>query len=122
VAKAFDRRIIDGPRGVRAGVLAVKGSIGGGTVEGLRGEIDALVKEGVVSVVIDCERVDYINSTGLGMLLLCLDELEAAGGRLVLSRVSDRAMLVIEMLGFGPALEIVSGEDEARELFWGEAA
>ena len=64
----------------------------------------------------DCRNVPYINSTGLGTILLFMDRLESAGGSLILARLSDKALMVIEMLGFAPALDIVEDQAQAVSL------
>ena len=64
-------------------------------------------------VIFDGKNVPYINSTGLGTILRFMDMLQDVGGNLVLSQLSDKALMVIEMLGFASALDIVEDNDSA---------
>ena len=114
----LEERTLSGPDGARASVLALTGHIDARNVDELRGILDAVIEAGGCNVVLDCEHLDYINSTGLGLVIEYLDRLESLGGMLVLSRLSDKALTVVEMLGFGPALNMANGDAEAAALFW----
>ncbi len=99
-----------------ATVLDIHGSIDGMSQDRFREEMDSLLKSGASHLILDCGDVDFINSSGLGTILMIKDDLNRLGGMLVLMRMSDRALMVIEMLGFAPVLDIVESEARALEL------
>ena len=102
--------------GELATVLDIHGSIDGTSEARLRGEMESLIKAGAHQLILDCRDVDFINSSGLGAILMFKDELARLGGALVLMHMSERALMVIEMLGFGPTLDIAENEAQALEL------
>jgi anti-anti-sigma factor len=99
-----------------ATILEVRGSIDSSTERQLRRHLDDLVRAGARHIVFDGKHVPYINSTGLGTILMYMDKLQELGGNLVLTQLSDKALMVIEMLGFAPALDIVDDQASAVEV------
>jgi len=57
-------------------------------------------------VTLDCGRLDYISSAGLGVLLKTQKRLMAAGGKLRLTRVSRHLRDVFQYSGFDRIFEI----------------
>jgi anti-sigma B factor antagonist len=60
--------------------------------------------QGVVTL--DCSRLEYISSAGLGVLLKTQKRLMAAGGKLRLSRVSRHLRDIFQYSGFDRIFEI----------------
>jgi anti-sigma B factor antagonist len=58
-------------------------------------------------VVIDFEKIEYISSAGLRVLVLADQELNKNGGELSVTHVSDHIMDIFEMTGFDNMLTIV---------------
>ena len=53
-----------------------------------------------VDVVIDCERLEYIASSGLRILLSILKKTKAGGSKVTLLNVNDEIRTVFELTGF----------------------
>ena len=72
-------------------VLALAGKLMGGPEMGEFGErIAELKKTGIKRVVLDMGEVEWINSTGLGMIISAYTTLTRDGGGVKLARVGDR--------------------------------
>ena len=82
----------------------------------LRGQLDSLIRSGARHIVLDCKNAAYINSTGLGTILMFMDKIEELGGTLLLASPSDKALMVIELLGFASVLNVVRDESEAVDI------
>lgn len=52
------------------------------------------------SIVIDCEQLDYISSSGLRLLLSLRKEVAAKGGHLKIQHIHDDILQVFKMTGF----------------------
>jgi len=117
----FEYRVMEGPGGARAALVELTGSLDSGTVREFKDVLDAYIDSGMRDLVLDFERVDFMGSSGFAVVLGCLERM-GAGGALLLSRVPDRVLLVAEVLGLGPVLDIVADEHEAREVLWGKRA
>lgn len=82
-------------------VLAPKGKImGGPDSTELHEKLRDLIKGNAKKVTIDLSDVDWMNSTGLGILISGLTTMRNAGGELKLARVTDKiqSLLVITKL------------------------
>jgi anti-sigma B factor antagonist len=68
-------------------------------------------------VVIDGEKLDYISSTGLRVLLVAAKRLKAVDGRIVLSSLKPHILEVFEIAGFKSIFPIYGNVDQAaRQL------
>ena len=65
-------------------ILALKGRITVGEVTPVRDKITELVAAGHIQIVLDLQHVDYIDSTGLGNVVISYTQVKNAGGALKL--------------------------------------
>ena len=63
--------------------------------------------DGITEVIIDLEKVDYVSSGGLRVLLKTQQEMETRGGTVKAIHVSAPIMMVFELVGF---LELLTVE------------
>jgi anti-sigma B factor antagonist len=87
-----------GPSGDCA-VLQVSGEIDLYTAPVLRERIQDLAAKGTVHIIADLSRVDFLDSTGLGVLVGGLRRLREAGGSLTLVISAPRIRRVFEITG-----------------------
>lgn len=80
-------------------ILAVKGEIDVYTAPRLRERIVELANQGHYEVVIDLNGVDFLDSTGLGVLVGGLKRLRSHDGDLVLVCTQQRILRVFEITG-----------------------
>jgi HptB-dependent secretion and biofilm anti anti-sigma factor len=72
-----------------------------------RAATDALMQAaGTREIVINFSRVDYIDSSALGMLLLLREKAEAAGKQVTLSGLQGTAKQVLEVANFSKLFTI----------------
>ena len=62
--------------------------------------------DGVNSLEIDMEKLEYISSAGLRVLLAAKKQMDAANGALTVTHVCDEIMEVFDMTGFSDILSI----------------
>ena len=65
-------------------ILALSGDLDYGECSAFRMNIDRILKSGPAATIVDLSRLDYLDSSGLGLLLALSKEYGARGGRLVL--------------------------------------
>jgi anti-sigma B factor antagonist len=87
----------DGADGVA--VVRVIGELDSATAPRLREELIGLINRGIRSVTVDLARLDFIDSTGLGVLVSAMKRLREHGGDLVLQSPKPSAMRVLEITG-----------------------
>lgn len=67
-----------------AQVLTLVGDLDYAECAALRVQIDKILREQPTAVIVDLAALDYLDSSGLGLLLSLSKELSAAGGKLIL--------------------------------------
>ena len=90
---------IDVTRTGDAAVVWVIGELDLATAPRLREEIDALVGSGVCAVTVDLARLEFIDSTGLSVLVMALKHMREHGGELALRSLSPRTLKVLQTAG-----------------------
>lgn len=68
---------------------------------------EALARPNVTKVTMDLSRVDYLDSSALGMLLLLRDKAKAANRAVTLSGCSAAVRQVLDVANFGKLFTIV---------------
>ena len=101
-----------GPAGDCA-VLQVTGEVDVYTAPLLRERIQELAAGGAVHLIADLGPVDFIDSTGLGVLVGGLKRLRGDGGSLALVITTPRILRVFEMTGLTKALAVWPSASDA---------
>lgn len=94
-------------------VLAVSGEVDVATAPRLREKLVGLVGEGRSRIVVDLEKVDFIDSTGLGVLVGALKRVRTNDGDLALVCTGPRILKVFEITGLTKVFAIHRTVDEA---------
>ncbi len=76
-----------------------------------------ILGQGRKKLLMDFKDVDYINSTGLRVLLLALQQLKKSQGKLVLSTIKDYMKEVFEISGYTEIFPIYATQEEALGHF-----
>ena len=79
--------------------VGVQGELDVYTASMLRQTLNDLLTDGATSLIIDMERLSYIDSTGLGVLVGALKQARDLGGDLRLRGLSAQAFNVFEITG-----------------------
>src|ERR1700694_5090410 len=92
-------------------VLSVKGEVDVYTAPRLREKLVELVSEGHRQIVADLEGVDFLDSTGLGVLVGGLKRLRSHEGDLTLVCTQPRILKVFEITGLTSVFTISATVD-----------
>jgi len=95
-----------------ASIVAVEGEIDVYTAPKLRDKITELVGDGVYHLVIDMEKVEFLDSTGLGVLVGGLKKVRAHDGSLELICSQERLLKIFRITGLAKVFTI-HGSPEA---------
>ena len=109
----FEVRFRTLDKAAHAALAEVTGAVDTATLDDFQAAIDDARKAGSTRIVVDFSKVQFVNSTGLGLLVKVSDSLKEAGGGLALIRVPAKVRLVIEMLGLDTYFTLRENEDEA---------
>jgi len=94
-------------------VVGLNGRLDSGTSDSLAQRLHHLIDGGERRLVIDGEKLDYISSTGLRVLLVAAKRLKAVDGRIVLSSLKPHILEVFEIAGFTSIFPIYGTTDQA---------
>ncbi|MBF4163258.1 anti-sigma factor antagonist [Nocardioides acrostichi] len=94
-------------------VVAVGGEIDVYTAPKLRDKITELVAAGTYDLVIDMESVEFLDSTGLGVLVGGLKKVRAHDGSLSLVCTQDRLLKIFRITGLAKVFVIHETADAA---------
>jgi anti-sigma B factor antagonist len=94
-------------------IVAVGGEIDVYTAPKLRDKITELVAAGVYDIVIDMEGVEFLDSTGLGVLVGGLKKVRAHDGSLQLICNQDRLLKIFRITGLAKVFVIHESADAA---------
>jgi anti-sigma B factor antagonist len=96
-------------------VVDVRGEVDVYTSPKLRERLVALVNDGALRVVVNLDGVDFIDSTGLGVLVGVLKRLRARGGSLSLVCGQDGLLRVFTITGLEKVFAIHRSVEAATE-------
>ena len=99
-------------------VLALKGRITVGEVTPVREKITQLLAAGRNQIVLDLENVDYIDSTGLGNLVISYTQVKKTGGALKLLHLNKRNVELLALTRLHTIFEVFGEETEAVNSFF----
>lgn len=94
-------------------VLAAHGEIDVSSAPSLRQELVEIAAGGAGSVVVDLEGVDFLDSTGLGVLVSGLKRFRTGGGDVLLVCTRPRILKVFEITGLLQVFSIHPTVDDA---------
>jgi anti-anti-sigma factor len=102
--------------GVR--VVAVRGELDLGTASDLEAPLEDAVSSGDASVLIDLSECEFIDSTGIALIVRAWQRLDRAAdgegsGRVVICSDNDQVRSVLEITGLELSIPIHSTRDEA---------
>ncbi len=78
-------------------------------------QLQWLIKGGTTKIIVDCSKVEHINSVGLGVLITAHSGLCRIGGRLVFAAVNARVKHIFEMTKLTTIFEFYDTVEEAAE-------
>lgn len=94
-------------------VIEVGGEIDVYTAPKLRDAMTELVDQGQYNLIVDLEKVDFLDSTGLGVLVGGLKKVRTNDGSLQLVCTQERLLKIFRITGLGKVFAIHSTQAEA---------
>jgi anti-sigma B factor antagonist len=99
-------------------ILDLNGKLTGGPdADTFRDVFKSLMDQGKKNVVVNLEKVSWINSTGLGILISGYTSVRRAGGDLVVMHASDRIESILYFTKLNLLFKAFETEEEAVKSF-----
>jgi anti-sigma B factor antagonist len=90
----------------------------GGDVSTFRERLQKLIDSGRTNIILNLKEVDYIDSTGLGALVMSYTSLQRAGGKIKLLNLSRRGIELLVMTKLTTIFEVFDDEQNAVNSFF----
>jgi anti-sigma B factor antagonist len=101
-------------------IFDLKGRLVVGDASLLREKVNEEVAGGRANIAVNLADVDYIDSTGLGTLVICYTSLQKAGGALKLYNLNRRNIELLLLTKLSTVFHIFGEEQEAINSFFPE--
>ena len=96
-------------------LIDLEGEVDVYTAPQLKQQMISILEEGASELVVDLTKVEYLDSTALGVLIGGLKRMREREGNMVLVCPSPRIRRVFEITGLDKIFDIFNTEIEARE-------
>ena len=97
-------------------VLSISGKMMGGPEQGtLHEQVRDLISDNIHWVVMDMGKVEWLNSSGLGLLMGCLASCRGAGGDMIVSRAGRKVNSVFMLTQVIKVFDTYETTEEAVE-------
>jgi anti-sigma B factor antagonist len=98
-------------------VLNLDGYLDAHTAPSFEESLKQLVDEGRFKIIVNCDKLAYISSAGLGVFMGYIEDVRANNGDIKMSNMSEKVFKIFDLLGFPSLYEIVDEEGEAVDKF-----
>jgi len=98
-------------------ILAFEGKLDTQTSPDAQQRLTRLIEEGETKILVNLEKLDYISSAGLRVLLVVAKQLKKTDGELRICSLNEVVKEVFDISGFDMILPISTSESEALESF-----
>jgi len=97
-------------------VIAISGSFNASTSQEFQQNIQEVIASGTKIVLIDCHHVTFMDSSGLGTLVLTFKTLQESGIKMVICSINEQVRILFELTGMDSKFTIVPSQDAFNEL------
>lgn len=87
-------------------VVIIEGRVDTISAPDLEAKVAPLLAESAITLVFDCEKMQYISSSGLRVVLSAHKQVIAKGGKFILRNLTSEVRSVIDMTGFSRIIPI----------------
>lgn len=96
-------------------IVTINGRIDAGSTESADKYFGTLINENENNIIVDCKEMDYINSSGLRILIMSLKKQVAKGKKLLLCNMQKNIKEVFQFSGFTNLFDIELDLDAAAK-------
>ncbi len=94
-------------------IIAVDGNLDAEGTQVMEEKVVALLESGTTSLLFDFSGLDYINSSGLRVLVLAYQRLKKASGKVAICGIKDYIQEVFEVSGYDKIFPLYTNKADA---------
>lgn len=111
--KVNPKKMLDVPNAI---ILELEGYLDTYNTKGFQQYVQKVIDEGYHYIVMDCQGLTYVSSTGIGSFTFFNRVLLQKGGELILVRMVSKVYEVFKLLGFLSFFKIFNTFDEVENF------
>jgi anti-sigma B factor antagonist len=100
-------------------IVALEGFVDAHTAPQFEDAIQKAVDSGSVRIVVNCEKLNYISSAGLGVFMSFIEEVRDRGGDIKICGLTPKVKHTFDILGFQDIFEMLDDQPTALRRFSG---
>lgn len=81
----------------------------------LRQEINEAIGTGSKIILVDCQSVTFMDSSGLGALVIALKRVNEAGGKFSICSINDQIKMLLELTSMERTFNIFANQNEFNQ-------
>lgn len=97
-------------------VIHPAGIIDGTAGDQLRRDVSQLIDQGADIILLDLEKVTFMDSSGLGKLVITLKSVKAAGKKLFICSVNEQVRMLFELTSMNRIFEVFANQAEFNQV------
>ena len=98
-------------------IIQLEGYLDAHTAPQFEQAIQSEVDAGRHRIIVDCEKLTYISSAGLGVFMGFVEEVREQGGDIKICGLTPKVRQVFDILGFGEIYDICDARADAVQRF-----
>jgi anti-sigma B factor antagonist len=98
-------------------IIRLEGAVDAHTAPQFEEAVQSVIDAGENKIVVDCEKLSYISSAGLGVFMGFIEEVRDEGGDIKICGLSDKAKQPFEILGFESLYDFCPDVESAKAQF-----
>jgi anti-anti-sigma factor len=97
-------------------VIALNGSFNGSNSKEFQETIQEVIANRISIVLIDCHSLSFMDSSGLGALVLGFKTLQTSGIKMIICSINEQIRILFELTGMDRIFTIVPSQDAFENL------
>jgi anti-sigma B factor antagonist len=97
-------------------IISIVGDVDASSSIQLDNALSATLQEKQTKILVDCAKLNYISSAGLGVFMSYINDFENNNIKLVICNLNEKVIGVFRILGLDQLLKIVDSPEEAKKL------
>jgi anti-sigma B factor antagonist len=98
-------------------ILDLDGELDAHTATHLEDSLKKLITENRQRIIVNCQKLEYISSAGLGVFMAYIEDVRSMGGDIKLTNMTPKVYNVFDLLGFPTLYDIMDTEQDAIKKF-----
>ncbi len=98
-------------------VIHLEGAVDAHTAPQFEDAVQKVIDGGQNNIIVDCEKLTYISSAGLGVFMGFIEEVREAGGDIKICGLTEKVKQPFEILGFETLFHFCPDVESAEEKF-----